>query len=65
MPLDRSAILDPTLAHIKEPGGFRRNFLVNKAQEQGLEAPTMMRNVVDFLFIYGHFVSQLRPPGSA
>ncbi|WVQ96757.1 hypothetical protein IAU59_003864 [Kwoniella sp. CBS 9459] len=58
IPLDRSAILDPTLAHIKEPGGFRRNFVVNRAQEQGLEAPTMVRNVVDFLFLYGHFAGE-------
>jgi len=56
VPLDRSVVLDPTLAHIKEPGGFRRNFVVNRAQEQGLEAPTVLRNVVDFLFLYGHFV---------
>jgi hypothetical protein len=30
---------------------------VNRAQEQGLEAPTVLRNVIDFLFLYGHFVS--------
>ncbi|WVR06160.1 hypothetical protein IAU60_003190 [Kwoniella sp. DSM 27419] len=58
IPLDRSAILDPTLAHIKEPGGFRRNFVSTRAQEQGLEAPTMVRNVVDFLFLYGHFAGE-------
>jgi hypothetical protein len=59
VPLDRSATLDPTLAHIKEPGGFRRNFVVNRAQEQGLEAPPIVRNVIDFLFLYGHFVSSI------
>ena len=59
VPLDRSAILDPTLAHIKEPGGFRRNFVAARAEEQGLEAPTMARNVVDFLYLYGHFVRDL------
>ncbi|WVO15887.1 hypothetical protein L204_103552 [Cryptococcus depauperatus] len=58
IPLDRSAILDPSLAHIKEPGGFRRNFVVNRAQEQGLAAPNMLRNVIDFLFIYGHFAGE-------
>ncbi|RXK38547.1 solute carrier family 36 (proton-coupled amino acid transporter) [Tremella mesenterica] len=58
IPLDRSAILDPTLAHIKEPGGFRRNFVVNRAHEQGLEAPTMLRNVVEFLYFYGHFAGE-------
>ena len=50
---------DPTLAHIKEPGGFRRNFVVNRATEQGLEPPPVMRNVIDFLFFYGHFVSRI------
>ncbi|ORX40275.1 transmembrane amino acid transporter protein-domain-containing protein [Kockovaella imperatae] len=49
---------DPTLAHIKEPGGFRRNFVVNRAQEQGLEPPPVMRNVIDFLFYYGHFAGE-------
>ncbi|WWC70524.1 uncharacterized protein I206_104475 [Kwoniella pini CBS 10737] len=58
IPLDRSAILDPTLAHIKEPGGFRRNFMSTRAAEQGLEAPNMVRNVVDFLFLYGHFAGE-------
>ncbi|WWC62296.1 uncharacterized protein I303_104892 [Kwoniella dejecticola CBS 10117] len=58
IPLDRSAILDPTLAHIKEPGGFRRNFVSTRAAEQGLEAPNMVRNVVDFLFLYGHFAGE-------
>ncbi|OXC64687.1 hypothetical protein AYX13_05965 [Cryptococcus neoformans] len=58
VPVDRSTVLDPHLAHIKEPGGFRRNFVVNRAQEQGLEAPNMVRNVVDFLFLYGHFAGE-------
>ncbi|ODN95920.1 solute carrier family 36 (proton-coupled amino acid transporter) [Cryptococcus wingfieldii CBS 7118] len=57
VPVDRSD-LDPSLAHIKEPGGFRRNFVVNRAQEQGLEAPDMVRNVIDFLFLYGHFAGE-------
>lgn len=41
---------------MKEPGGFRRNFLSARAQERGEEEPPMIRNVVDFLFLYGHFV---------
>ncbi|WVQ72930.1 hypothetical protein IAR50_002492 [Cryptococcus sp. DSM 104548] len=57
VPVDRSD-MDPSLAHIKEPGGFRRNFVVNRAQEQGLEAPDMVRNVIDFLFLYGHFAGE-------
>jgi hypothetical protein len=65
LPTDRTSTIDPSLAHIREPGGFRRNFVVNKAQEQGLEPPTLVRNVVDFLFLYGHFVSCPSPPATA
>lgn len=66
IPRDRSGsdALEPSLAHIREPGGFRRNFVVNKAQEQGLEPPTLVRNVVDFLFLYGHFVSSKATTGA-
>ena len=53
--------LAPAFANIKEPGGFRRNFVVNRAIEQGAEPPTMVRNVVDFLYLYGHFVSTENP----
>lgn len=62
LPMDRTTMLDSSLVHIREPGGFRRNFVVNRAQEQGLEPPSVVRNVVDFLFLYGHFVSCLRLP---
>ncbi|KAL7424323.1 hypothetical protein Q5752_000005 [Cryptotrichosporon argae] len=58
IPLDRSVILEPTLAHIKEPGGFRRNFVVARAQERGEAEPVMLRNVIDFLFLYGHFAGE-------
>jgi proton-coupled amino acid transporter len=54
--------LAPEFANIKEPGGFRRNFVVNRALEQGEEPPTMVRNVVDFLYLYGHFVSSASTP---
>lgn len=54
---DRSGIIDPALVQMKEPGGFRRNFVSVRAQERGVEEPPMIRNVVDFLFLYGHFVS--------
>jgi proton-coupled amino acid transporter len=43
---------------MKEPGGFRRNFLSARAQERGEEEPPMIRNVVDFLFLYGHFAGE-------
>lgn len=32
--------------------------MVNRAQEQGQAPPTVIRNVVDFLFLYGHFAGE-------
>ncbi|BEJ06280.1 hypothetical protein CcaverHIS641_0308020 [Cutaneotrichosporon cavernicola] len=55
---DRSGIIDPAVTQMKEPGGFRRNFLSARAQERGDEVPPMIRNVVDFLFLYGHFAGE-------
>lgn len=53
---DRSAIVDPQLQQMKEPGGFRRNFVTSRAHERGVDGPPMFRNVIDFLYLYGHFV---------
>jgi hypothetical protein len=48
---------DPAFEHIHEPGGFRRNFVLLRANEQGVEEPPrILNNFIDFLFIYGHFV---------
>ncbi|CAK9780712.1 hypothetical protein CC85DRAFT_264664 [Cutaneotrichosporon oleaginosum] len=55
---DRSGIIDPAITQMKEPGGFRRNFLSTRAQERGEDEPPMIRNVVDFLFLYGHFAGE-------
>jgi proton-coupled amino acid transporter len=41
---------------MKEPGGFRRNFVTSRAHERGVDGPPMFRNVIDFLYLYGHFV---------
>ncbi len=49
--------LDPSLQHLHEVGGFRRQFVRNQAVERGEEVPRMLRSFVDFLFLYGHFVS--------
>ena len=49
--------VDPAFEHIHEPGGFRRNYLLLKASEQGVEQPEMLSNFVDFLYLFGHFVS--------
>lgn len=43
---------------IKQPGGFRRSFVLNQAAEQGKPAPRAMRSFVDFLMLYGHFAGE-------
>lgn len=54
--LPRSEPLDPALARLKDPGGFRRHFVVDKAARQGRAPPHWMtRTFVDFLALYGHF----------
>jgi proton-coupled amino acid transporter len=52
----RTGTLDPALANIRNPGGFRRHFVVDRAAKQGREPPHWMtRTFVDFLALYGHF----------
>ncbi|KAI8339776.1 transmembrane amino acid transporter protein-domain-containing protein [Choanephora cucurbitarum] len=51
----RNEPLDPALARLKDPGGFRRHFVVNKAERQGRQPSWMTRTFVDFLALYGHF----------
>jgi hypothetical protein len=46
----------PAFEHIHEPGGFRRNYLLLRANEQG-EEPRILNNFIDFLLLFGHFVS--------
>ncbi len=50
--------LDPSLAHLRELGGFRRAFVQHRAEERGEDGPRMLRSFVDFLFLYGHFVGR-------
>jgi len=47
----------PAFEHIHEPGGFRRNYVKLRAEEQGTEEPQMVNNFIDFLLLFGHFVS--------
>ena len=54
----------PAFEHIREPGGFRRNYLMLRSDDPDLEdgAPfgdrrRMLANFIDFLYIFGHFVS--------
>ncbi|GAA5803803.1 hypothetical protein HPULCUR_009288 [Helicostylum pulchrum] len=52
----RNEPTDPALARLKDPGGFRRHFVVDKAAKQGRKPPHWMtRTFVDFLALYGHF----------
>ncbi|ORE03621.1 hypothetical protein BCV72DRAFT_251751 [Rhizopus microsporus var. microsporus] len=54
--LPKGEPLDPTLARLKDPGGFRRHFVVHKAARLGRAPPNWMtRTFVDFLALYGHF----------
>lgn len=50
------SVTDPAFDHIHEPGGFRRNYVLLRANEQGTEEPRILNNFIDFLFLFGHFV---------
>lgn len=52
----RSSV-NPTFANIHEPGGFRRNYLLMRAHEQGEEQPEMVSSFIEFLYLFGHFVN--------
>ncbi|UZJ53153.1 hypothetical protein CBS101457_002473 [Exobasidium rhododendri] len=58
--LPRLSTIDPDLdtSAIKEPGGFRRFFILNQAAEQGRPPPRALRSFVDFLSLYGHFAGE-------
>ncbi|KAF8525908.1 transmembrane amino acid transporter protein-domain-containing protein [Hysterangium stoloniferum] len=54
----------PAFEHIREPGGFRRNYLMLRAEDQdaaesgdGMRT-NMLRNFIDFLYIFGHFAGE-------
>ncbi|KAG1147281.1 hypothetical protein G6F37_006181 [Rhizopus arrhizus] len=51
--LPKSEPVDPTLARLRDPGGFRRHFVMKKTQ--GRAPYWMTRTFVDFLALYGHF----------
>ncbi|KAJ1737244.1 hypothetical protein LPJ72_000656 [Coemansia sp. Benny D160-2] len=44
-----------TPEQIRAPGGFRRQFLQERATRQGREANILTSNFVDFIALYGHF----------
>ncbi|KAF8519583.1 transmembrane amino acid transporter protein-domain-containing protein [Gautieria morchelliformis] len=56
----------PAFEHIREPGGFRRNYLLLRAEDQESGDPEygengrtrMLNNFIDFLYIFGHFAGE-------
>ncbi|KII85114.1 hypothetical protein PLICRDRAFT_45235 [Plicaturopsis crispa FD-325 SS-3] len=51
-------VQDPAFEHIHEPGGFRRNYVLLRANEQGIREPRILASFIDFLFIFGHFAGE-------
>lgn len=50
---------ESTASDINVPGGFRREFLINKLLQQNRAPPNFLtRNFVEFLSIYGHFAGE-------
>lgn len=47
---------DPALVNLKDPGGFRRHYVINRAAKKGRKPPSWITHTfVDFLALYGHF----------
>lgn len=50
---------ESTASDINVPGGFRREFLINKSIKENKAPPNFVtRNFVEFLSIYGHFAGE-------
>lgn len=50
---------ESTASDINVPGGFRREFLINKSLQENKAPPNFLtRNFVEFLSIYGHFAGE-------
>ncbi|KAJ2756338.1 hypothetical protein GGI19_000939 [Coemansia pectinata] len=47
--------------HILAPGGFRRQFVHDRAERQGRPANILTANFVDFIGLYGHFAGGSYP----
>ncbi|KAL7314419.1 hypothetical protein PS15m_005990 [Mucor circinelloides] len=47
---------DPALVNLKDPGGFRRHYVIDRAVKKGKKPPGWItHSFVDFLAMYGHF----------
>jgi len=53
-----NAVQNPAFKHIHEPGGFRRNYVLLRANEQGVEEPRVLRSFIEFLYLFGHFAGE-------
>ncbi|KAI0661798.1 transmembrane amino acid transporter protein-domain-containing protein [Cubamyces menziesii] len=47
----------PAVEHIREPGGFRRHYVLSRDPERAAQRP-MVRNFIEFLYIFGHFAGE-------
>jgi len=43
---------------LKQPGGFRRSYVMTHAAEQGKPPPRALKSFVEFLMLYGHFAGE-------
>lgn len=51
--------VNPDAQNMNVPGGFRRNFISQRAQEQSQASPSFLtRNFIEFLSLYGHFAGE-------
>lgn len=52
----RTGPTDPALVNLKDPGGFRRHYVIDRAVKKGKKPPGWItHSFVDFLAMYGHF----------
>ncbi|KAI8334781.1 transmembrane amino acid transporter protein-domain-containing protein [Chlamydoabsidia padenii] len=56
LPATRPPTTDPLTQSLKQPGGFRRHFVLTRAAQQGKQPPNFVTSsFVEFLCLYGHF----------
>lgn len=52
----------PSVAALREPGGFRRHFIAYKAKKEGKKPPNFLTsNFIDFLILYGFYGGDVYP----
>lgn len=51
--------VDHSLGYLRHPGGFRRQYIANRARERGDEEPAFANTTfVDYLALFGHFAGE-------